>query len=933
MNQDNQINIEQIKAFYNDVYQNDINKINDLFKKYKIDRRGLDNVIDRYVNKLFKYTIIENNILDELKEYLENITKKEKLINEILEEGGVFGKTFVLNMISDEKRREIFNLVRESNDNIYMELSFYKNNSNKPIIKTIPLNNENYEKIKDYFTETISPEIAIDNLKELQFSDSETTLPEIELCDSIKFISYRMNYQNNEQANKELKDQIKNKYYHTNEGAFFPYYLDRLENNFSKEDIKTLTRYQIYDNIIDKKNTNIHMQCFLHALSMYNVPKNILTQIASTLSSSFIKIENIGKIGKQFKMAFRIRTYREERNELTINNNHNGVIGDKNSKNIYDILFYKNHYMIYETNVTFNGKTYVNNFRLIKYLIENNYLKEYTVLNKIMLQNSIDVYIKNQDILDINPEICFKKYNENNKNKKPIDYENIYFADFETCTDGPDGHFRFICCLINLKGNKLVTFIGNDCHIKLFKYLPDKSIVYFHNLAYDGRLCRDINIVKTIEKGNKIYSQHHIYDNKHIELRDSYALITMPLKNFSKCFNLDVKKEIFPYKYYTYERMKLLSKENCLIIGNIKDACLSDNLDENEFREMLKQTNSIIDNDTFNMYKYSNFYCSQDVKVLREGFIKFAKDLKSININVFEKYSASSVADEYIKKNVFIPDKDIFKYGANTENFLRKAIRGGRCMTRDNKMHHTEIPISDFDAVSLYPSAMNRLWTVTGTPEVIPDEYLNGDYLLKHLFDADQLEPTKEKFISAFVVEIEITKVNKELHFPIITKRDKLVNNYVNECVTMVVTDIALEDLVKFQKIEYKVIKGYWWKTSRKHTIRNVIRKLFELRLKYKKEGNSLQEIIKLILNSAYGKSIQKPVETSIIYVNDKNKDECIFKKFNMFKSGEKINDEQWLLKFNKGINNQFANVLFGALVLDMSKRIMNEVMCLAEDY
>ena len=240
--------------------------------------------------------------------------------------------------------------------------------------------------------------------------------------------------------------------------------------------------------------------------------------------------------------------------------------------------------------------------------------------------------------------------------------------------------------------------------------------------------------------------------------------------------------------------------------------------------------------------------------------------------------------------------------------------------------------MNDFDAVSLYPSAMNRLWTVTGTPEVIPESYLRGNYLLNHLFDVDQLEPTKEKFISAFVVEIEITKVNKKLHFPIITKRENLVNNYVNECVTMVVTDIALEDLIKFQKIEYKVIKGYWWKTSRKHTIRNVIRKLFELRLKYKKEGNSLQEIIKLILNSAYGKSIQKPVETSIIYVNDKNKDECIFKKFNMFKSGEKINDEQWLLKFNKGINNQFANVLFGALVLDMSKRIMNEVMCLAED-
>lgn len=43
-------------------------------------------------------------------------------------------------------------------------------------------------------------------------------------------------------------------------------------------------------------------------------------------------------------------------------------------------------------------------------------------------------------------------------------------------------------------------------------------------------------------------------------------------------------------------------------------------------------------------------------------------------------------------------------------------------MTAYNKKWHSTKPLSEFDAVNLYPSAMARLYTIEGTPEVIKPE-------------------------------------------------------------------------------------------------------------------------------------------------------------------------------------------------------------------
>ena len=98
--------------------------------------------------------------------------------------------------------------------------------------------------------------------------------------------------------------------------------------------------------------------------------------------------------------------------------------------------------------------------------------------------------------------------------------------------------------------------------------------------------------------------------------------------------------------------------------------------------------------------------------------------------------------------------------------------------------------------------------------------------------------------------------------------------NYENKCTRLVVDQITLEDLVEFQDIRCNIIQGIYWVGDnvsstgmlRKHTIRNTIQTIFDQRLHYKKIELLLQEAFKLIMNSAYGKTITKDIKTPMSY-------------------------------------------------------------------
>ena len=193
----------------------------------------------------------------------------------------------------------------------------------------------------------------------------------------------------------------------------------------------------------------------------------------------------------------------------------------------------------------------------------------------------------------------------------------------------------------------------------------------------------------------------------------------------------------------------------------------------------------------------------------------------------------------------------------------------------------------------------------------------------------------------------------------------------------MYVDNIMLEDLVKYQKIECEILDGIYWTGEKDFSIREKILKLHELRCKLKKEGSAAQNVIKLMMNAVYGKTIQKPITSETVIKKvytvddyyrkyDKNGKETRKSKERFDKYKDKIQKDDkgkeflrlektpansFMLKnhakikeaydlannmvcivVNKQIDDFFTPTLMGVQILSMSKRIMNEVMCTAED-
>jgi hypothetical protein len=340
-----------------------------------------------------------------------------------------------------------------------------------------------------------------------------------------------------------------------------------------------------------------------------------------------------------------------------------------------------------------------------------------------------------------------------------------------------------------------------------------------------------------------------------------------------------------------------------------------------------------------NVEQYATHYCNRDVDVLHRCFEAFRKMfIDRFKIDVYRFMSMPSIAYA-IQHNEGCFD-GCYKENGVVLNFIRQAIVGGRVMTRDNQKHHTKHKVDDFDAVSLYPSGQSRLpGYVKGKAKLFRDSIPS---------DADY-----------YITRVRIDSIGKERHFPLLSIQSERSctadspssqsRNFTNDIVgkTFVMGKQALEDLVEFQSATYTIIEGVYWNDGFNKQIITTVKSLFEERLKLKKEGNPLQEGIKLLLNSAYGKLIQKPIVKEKLLVKGADK---IAKHTHMNihklisrtpivtsivvdkKGVESTQTDLALFEEHKYLFEHFYPAHLGVQILDSSKHIMNEVMCLAED-
>lgn len=795
--------------------------------------------------------------------------------------------------------------------------------------------NDRGGKFFPYVTTEDVPQVLIDYLKRLQIFDKLTD-DELTKHEDEKFIKKGYYYDKYEEEMMEDYDYIPevNKYKYTQrkelDDCCFIYALQQTgcydEGTLNKIRLRINNRYLSQSSVDDLcKEFKIHIKLtYIDENCEGKNKKKTIESAKGGNRKSYMGIKEAEPNRTHNMNIFEKHYFLEEMTQFSnyYIKHLREVIKLKDSDIYINKEWNKDHYR--------KTRCFIKSGNLVRELMKNGFFKpitfgQYHILNTIYHHD-----IKNTGDFDLayDEEACTQliapipapPIKRSEKKTNPT----YWYCDFEADVSGKV-HKPFMCVLQSLTGRINKEFRGENCNKQLLDFLPDESIIYFHNLAYDIRMLAKYGISKSIIKGTKVMKGDINYGDKKLHFKDTLPILSCKLSELPKMFHIpDIQKEIFPYKYYTLERLETNQ-------GIISEAgALEDKIWMNEDYELFNENidkipGCRIDENHFDMWKYASFYCQQDVNILRLGFNEFRKGfIKDFQIDPFNFISISSLANEVFNQRVYYPNKNLYKLGGHVRQFCSQAVYGGRCMCAYNRKWHVKTPLSDFDAVSLYPSAMARLYTVEGRPKVIQPEQLNMEFLSKQ---------------SAYIVEINITKVNKHYAFPLIVRKvnglnlndDSLAEG---ETVKMVVDNITLEDLINFQQIEFTLIKGYYWDGKRDYTIQKEIRRIFEKRVEYKKEKNPLQLLYKLVMNSCYGKTIERPVDKDYKYLHEGDElDNYWYKNYNKIVEDVKLdNSEIHAVKTLKPIDKHFNFSLLGIQVLSMSKRIMNEVMCLAFD-
>ena len=733
-----------------------------------------------------------------------------------------------------------------------------------------------------------------------------------------------------------IKSKKTNKYKFV-EGAFFPYYLnENIEIN--------LNALQIFKKSCDDKIRNLD-NCLFYALKQFGIEDYKLEQIKDMIKLKNIPLKDIQKVCDKLKINIIVWKSRDI----------GGVIKTKFGKTYdinVDIGYIENHYfLIKECQYTsYSIKNYEmlkdkENFNMIYdkrgWKCDYRYINTFSILS-LMMENK-DYFFTKIDAGNINKydEIYLDKLKDNSfecldysecdyrlvqfdktKIEPDLDVDDntkIVYFDFETGNFERNGKIYvepYLGCTIDNEGNKK-SFVGFDCAYQLLKSLNQNTILIAHNAKFDYTfLTKYLWKCKEICNGSAFITFTGYFGKHKIQIKDSYRLIAMPLCDFPKAFNIPYNKEFMPYKLYDDFNIQERYIEYEDVLDYIEDDESKKIFDENVTKWNLMNDNKV------DMIEYSRRYCEIDVELLRDGYNIFRDNcITHFNIDVNKVLTIPSLADKYfIIKGCY---DGVYELAGQPRQFIQNCIVGGRTMCCNNEKHILEnVKINDFDAVSLYPSAMNRM---KGFLKGLPKVLTNLDYNVVKNYDG-------------YFIQIKIKKIGIKRKFALSSyiDTDKGVRNFTNDIIDKVIyiDKTGLEDLIKFQDIDFEILKGYYFNEGFNNKINEVIRYVFDKRVQLKKEKNVGQLIYKLIMNSGYGKAIQKSHDTET-KLFDKRKDFDVYlsRNYNKIKSWVDYDDgKKFKVTIGSTMTDHFNRCHVGVEILSMSKRIMNEVICLAED-
>ena len=437
----------------------------------------------------------------------------------------------------------------------------------------------------------------------------------------------------------------------------------------------------------------------------------------------------------------------------------------------------------------------------------------------------------------------------------------IYVADFETTVyEGQKSTEVWAAAIVELHSEDVSIFHSID---ELFNYICSfdyNSIIYFHNLKFDGEFWIHYLLTKTnfkqafvkVDDVNDGYfkdrrdllSKEFIYsisskgmwysitikNGKYfIELRDSLKLIPTTVKRMGESFKTKHQKSSIEYTGYRYAGCEITDEEKSYIANDVL---------------VVKEVLEIMYSEGHTSLTIGSC-CLQEYK----------------NNNIFYDYDAS-LPNLY---EIEIPKED---FGSETiGNYIRNSYRGGWCYVVDGKRNKIHTNGTTADVNSLYPSMMH---SESGNKYPIgKPQFWIGDYIPNEALDDDHYYfirintqfKIKPKYLPCIQVKGSpfyrpnewlktsdiYSKVDHEYHSRIID----LNGNEVPASVTLTLTQTDF-DLIRehYYLINCKILDGCYF---------SAISGLFDEYIdKYKNikinSKGAVREIAKLFLNNLYGK-------------------------------------------------------------------------------
>jgi len=743
-----------------------------------------------------------------------------------------------------------------------------------------------------------------------------------------------------------------------------------------------LSRYGIYKKETSFKDRDYKNNCLIKALRNIEMNDIVLQDIMLKCKNRCIPMYVLKQICVKHKFTINLKIFYEKRNtrkmkygtegqviELCLYDDH-FFLNEKVDITYYALTHYEelkdkeNWNMFFTSNQVYNNEKNnaklnplvikdrrTSSFEIVKYLIDNKdkFLERIPISNE-MFETFYHNKFNDDDFitLDYDEKVNVEIYQYEEKVKPDIKILKVFF-DFESCPIKKHVPFMVRCEYLGVRKG----FVGFDCGKQFLNHLTtlgyDKILLIAHNITYDYRfICKYVFRDNLIEKGKNLMCGSCMFKNFEnnkkiqIQLKDSYKLITMPLSKFGKCFNIKQGKDMMPYDIYTQENVskrfikksEVMKSVHLQLLTNKKDSRFNKQIKKNIklFNENIVKWNCIQD-DKIDIIKYANNYCVIDVNVLREGYETFRKWFlaKPFELDIDNIVSISSLSQKFFEKSLCYDG--IAKLSGVPRAFIQKCLVGGRTALNKNKKQKVLGKVADFDAKSLYPSALYRLGgLLKGSPKILCNQLYKNK-----IIDA---KSNPLSIYDGYFVKILVIENGIDYDFSLMSYIDDKsgVRNFTNDMKDkyMYVDKTGLEDLLNFQKIKCKIIKGYYFNEGRNYKCKEVIKTMYDMRSKMKKEGNPASLCLKLCMNSIYGKTIQKPIETdSCIIRNWEETKNYISRNYNSVVEFYKLSDsKKWKVKTLKPINEHFTFNPVGIEILSMSKRIMNEVfdLCFKND-